>query len=97
MPEGQKVFHGEETSAGQGSVQDRGDMAFGEDKAVPIRVFGIFWIDPQFFVVEIGHEVRRGEAAAGMSALRAVRFAQNVFPDIDGKESQFLFPFRRHR
>ena len=84
LAQGSQLLSGEEAPEGQTGIQHRADMALGENKAVPVRPFGILRVQIQLIEIQRGHQVRRGQRAAGVPRLCGMYHGQDFPADLFG-------------
>jgi hypothetical protein len=79
-----EVLDGQESEGGEGGVEDAGDVALGQDEAVPFRVVDGVRADVEHRPVQGGQDVDGGEVAADMSGIRVVHELEILDADLPG-------------
>ena len=90
LAEGLELLPGEEALLRQHTVVAGGDMALGEDEAVPVLPVGVGGVHPHGVIESAHGELHRGEGAAGMPAGRGGGHLNDVPAHLAANGLEFL-------
>ena len=91
-----EVLQWEESPHGQRGVSGGSAVPLGQDQAVPVRVPGVFGVDPHLVKVEDGQNFRNGKRSPNVSGVCVFYRLQAVFPDPGGNQLQLPLLFLLH-
>ena len=92
--ESQQFFAVEVAAVGKSSIHGRAGMAFGTDKPVPTRLFGVGRVDIHRLKIQHGQQFHHGKTAADVAYAQMPDALQDITTDIQTDFLQIFAQFR---